>query len=76
MVAIDLQNGTTLQRALLLGYSVTLVRDAHSTLDSVDATAEEHIALLNRELEAAERLGLPVSARTAEEVVRMLAGNG
>jgi nicotinamidase-related amidase len=68
----DFSIRSTLQRALLRGYSVTLVSDAHSTLDALDGTAEEHIATLNAEAVAAGRRGLPVRALPAAEAVSAL----
>ena len=65
----DFSVRATLQRALLKGYFVTLVADAHSTLDAPDSSAAEQIALLNGEVRDAEVRGLPVrlvrSARPA-----------
>jgi nicotinamidase-related amidase len=58
----DFSVRSTLQRALLRGYSVTLVSDAHSTLDASDGTAQEQIATLNAEAVGAGRRGLPVRA--------------
>src|SRR5947207_8956875 len=55
----DFSVRSTLQRALLRGYSVTLVEDAHSTLDSFDAPAVEHIRMLNDEVRDSSRRGLP-----------------
>jgi nicotinamidase-related amidase len=51
---------STLQRALLKGYFVTLVGDAHSTLDAPDGSAKLQIELLNGEVREAESRGLPV----------------
>ena len=56
----DFSVRATLQRALLKGYFVTLVADAHSTLDAPDSSAAEQIALLNGEVRDAEVRGLPV----------------
>jgi nicotinamidase-related amidase len=42
---------TTIRRAADLGYSVTLVRDGHSTFDGKAQTAPEIIAEYNRQLE-------------------------
>ena len=58
----------TLQRALLKGYFVTLVGDAHSTLDAPDGPAKRHIELLNREVREAESRGLPVRLAITDEV--------
>jgi nicotinamidase-related amidase len=68
----DFSVRSTLQRALLRGYSVVLVTDAHSTLDAPDGTAAEHIAWLNEEARSAERRGLPVRAVLAGDAVTLL----
>lgn len=65
----DFSVRATLQRALLKGFVTTLVSDCHSTLDSPDAAAADHVATLNAEVATAERHGLPVRARTTAEVV-------
>ncbi|HWI62572.1 MAG TPA: cysteine hydrolase family protein [Symbiobacteriaceae bacterium] len=54
---------TTVRRALALGFRVTLLKDAHSTVDSRTETAAQIIDRTNREL-AAEGAEL----RQAEEV--------
>jgi nicotinamidase-related amidase len=56
----DFSVRATLQRALLKGYTVTLVADAHSTLDAPDGPAEMQIELLNGEVRDAAGRGLPV----------------
>jgi nicotinamidase-related amidase len=61
----DFSVRSTLQRALLRGYRVTLVEDAHSTLDSFDAAALEHIRLLNEEVRQSAERGLPVELASA-----------
>jgi nicotinamidase-related amidase len=55
----DFSVRATLQRALLKGYAVSLVADAHSTLDAPDGPAENHIELLNQEVRDASDRGLP-----------------
>jgi nicotinamidase-related amidase len=57
----DFSIRSTLQRALLRGYSVTLVEDAHSTLDGIDAPAVDHIRMLNEEVAASAKRGLPLA---------------
>jgi nicotinamidase-related amidase len=56
----DFSVRATLQRALLKGYAVSLVADAHSTLDASDGSAEHQIELLNDEVRDAATRGLPV----------------
>jgi nicotinamidase-related amidase len=65
----DFSVRATLQRALLRGYRVTLVEDAHSTLDAFDAPAPEHVRLLNAEVRAAARRGLPLQLEPAAVLV-------
>ena len=58
---------STLQRALLKGYFVTLVADAHSMLDAPDGSAQLQIELLNGEVREAESRGLPVRLAACDE---------
>ena len=61
----DFSIRATLQRALLRGYRVTLVEDAHSTLDEFDAPAVEHVRVLNDEVRASAARSLPVQLKPA-----------
>ncbi len=61
----DFSIRSTLQRALLRGYSVTLIEDAHSTLDGLDAPALDHIRMLNEEVAASAKRGLPLELEPA-----------
>src|SRR5437870_10010047 len=64
----DFSIRSTVQRAILKSYRVTLVADAHSTLDAWDAPAVEHIAVLNAEVGEQERRFVPLRLRQTSDV--------
>jgi nicotinamidase-related amidase len=66
---------TTVRRALGLGYPVTLVGDAHSTVDNGVLTAAQIVAHHNVTLANIDSFGPKVSATPAAEV-RIEAGHG
>ncbi len=59
---------TTVRRALALGYAVTLVSDAHSTLNNGVLTAEQIIAHHNVTLANLDSFGPRVTMVTAEQL--------
>jgi nicotinamidase-related amidase len=60
---------TTARRALALGFPVTLVQDAHSTLDNAHLSAAQIIAHHNTTLSNMDSFGPRVRLVTAEQVV-------
>ncbi|HEY4080509.1 MAG TPA: cysteine hydrolase family protein [Burkholderiaceae bacterium] len=60
---------STVRRGLALGYPITLVSDAHSTLDNSVLTAEQIIAHHNETLSQLSSFGVRAQLKTTEEVL-------
>ena len=60
---------STVRRALALGYPLTLVSDAHSTLDNSVLKAEQIMAHHNETLSQLSSFGVRATLKTTEEVL-------
>ncbi len=65
---------STVRRALGLGYAVTLVADAHTTMGDGELSAAQIIGHKNRTLPQLGSYGVRVVARDATQVLEALAG--